>query len=126
MSTILNIFGLFTIYYLPRINHFLQKFADSWNLHPLSSEKGKSPEQLWFLGKLKTAQTEDEHVDCDYGIQCDPDYIMDDEENGVVIDSTGHSINRDTSEFNLPDPLSDSSVLGVDLYLQVLDSLQSQ
>ena len=36
--------------FVPRINHALKSFADGWNSYPLSSERNRSPEQLWILG----------------------------------------------------------------------------
>ena len=35
--------------FVPRANCALNFFADSWNAHPLSSEKNRSSEQLWIL-----------------------------------------------------------------------------
>ena len=32
-----------------RINSALQQFCDGWNNHPLSSERGMSPRQLWII-----------------------------------------------------------------------------
>ena len=37
------------VYFVPRANRALKFFADSWNAHPLSSEKNRSSEQLWIL-----------------------------------------------------------------------------
>ena len=36
--------------FVPLINHALKSFVDDWNSHPLSSERNRSPEQLWILG----------------------------------------------------------------------------
>lgn len=43
---------LFCLHYvfMPRINKHLKTWADAWDLHPLSSEKNKSPTQLWIRG----------------------------------------------------------------------------
>ena len=35
--------------FAPRVNHALTLFEDSWNAHPLSKEKNRSPEQFWIL-----------------------------------------------------------------------------
>ena len=35
--------------FVPHANRALNFFADSWNAHPLSSEKNRSSEQLWIL-----------------------------------------------------------------------------
>ena len=36
--------------YLRRINHSLREFAHAWNRHPLGTEHGLSPQQLWVVG----------------------------------------------------------------------------
>ena len=36
--------------FVSRINHALKSFADGWKSHPLSSERNRSPEQVWILG----------------------------------------------------------------------------
>ena len=36
--------------YLPKINLSLKSFQQAWNCHPMQSERGLSPEQLWLQG----------------------------------------------------------------------------
>ena len=36
--------------FLPRINTSIQAFTDAWNCHPMQSESGNSPQQLWITG----------------------------------------------------------------------------
>lgn len=36
--------------YLPMVNRHLQIWQSSWIHHPLSTEKNKSPMQLWIAG----------------------------------------------------------------------------
>lgn len=43
--------------FLPRINTKLQEFIAGWNAHPLSTEKNKSPNQLWITGLHKIIGT---------------------------------------------------------------------
>lgn len=38
--------------FLPRINAALQGFMSGWNNHPLSSEGGQTPMQMWVTGLL--------------------------------------------------------------------------
>ena len=47
---IANIMHLFALHYvfLPRINRHLNLFKHGWDRHPLSSERNKSPIQLWM------------------------------------------------------------------------------
>ena len=44
--------------YIPRSNSDLQMFRGQWNNHGLSTEKGKSPLQLFVLGMLKNSNNE--------------------------------------------------------------------
>ena len=43
---------LFCLHYifLPKINISLRAFKDGWNEHPMQSERGLSPSQLWVQG----------------------------------------------------------------------------
>ena len=43
---------LFCLHYvfLARINKCLSDFVNAWNRHPMESEHGLSPEQLWVVG----------------------------------------------------------------------------
>lgn len=36
--------------YLPKINASITSFQEAWNCHPMQSESGLSPEQLWIQG----------------------------------------------------------------------------
>ena len=47
-----NELHLFCLHYvfLPRLNRSLKMFLEAWNKHPVESERGRSPEQLWILG----------------------------------------------------------------------------
>ena len=42
--------------YLTRINTALRHFLDGWNNHPLSSEQGMSPLQLWISGLSRSPE----------------------------------------------------------------------
>lgn len=37
---------------LPRINRHLELFSMAWDRHSLSTEQGRSPQQLWIRGQL--------------------------------------------------------------------------
>ena len=47
-----NFIHLFCLHYvfLKRINCSLREFSNAWNRHPMESEHGLSPEQLWITG----------------------------------------------------------------------------
>ena len=38
--------------YLPIIKKSIAAFTNAWNYHPLSSEHGRTPNQLWVLGSF--------------------------------------------------------------------------
>ena len=46
-----HIFSLHYVY-LPRIRHHLDMWKKAWNAHPLRSENGSTPLQLWTAGLL--------------------------------------------------------------------------
>ena len=50
-----NEIHLYSLHYifLARINAALKAFKDGWNNHPLSSEGGLSPLQLWISGLVR-------------------------------------------------------------------------
>lgn len=37
---------------LPRINRHLDLFSQAWDRHSISTEQGRSPQQLWIRGQL--------------------------------------------------------------------------
>ena len=47
-----NELHLFCLHYvfIPKMNASLQSFQQAWNSHPMQSERGLSPEQLWLEG----------------------------------------------------------------------------
>ena len=53
-SNELHLFALHFVY-VPRINHALQLFAQGHNRAPISTERGKSPLQLWISGSVSAS-----------------------------------------------------------------------
>ena len=49
MDNELHIFCLHHVF-LPKINASLHQFQQAWNNHPMQSENGLTPEQLWIRG----------------------------------------------------------------------------
>ena len=47
-----NLIHLFCLHYVytKRLNHSLREFANAWKRHPMETEHGLSPEQLWVAG----------------------------------------------------------------------------
>lgn len=46
--------------FLPRLKADLAKFSAGWNYHPMKTESGLSPNQLWELGILQNPIREPE------------------------------------------------------------------
>ena len=116
---------LFALHYvfLPRINHLLETFVGGWNRHSLSSEKGKTPLQLWLLGSLPKAV--EEEIDEFYGVEWDEcgDFINVDEDNIVHVVEIEYPISAQTLAYLISkvDPLAESASYGIDLFLHALD-----
>ena len=51
-----NSIHLWSLHYIfiPIVNNSIAAFTKSWNCHPMSSERGRSPEQLWVLGSFNS------------------------------------------------------------------------
>ncbi len=49
---------LFSLHYcaIPLLNRQMYEFSNSWKHHPLSTERNKTPHQLWVLGMCTTAE----------------------------------------------------------------------
>ncbi|KAK5604968.1 hypothetical protein CRENBAI_004691 [Crenichthys baileyi] len=52
ISDVIQLFGVHYIF-VPRLQADLEIFMRGWNNHPLWTEEGLSPEQLWSLGHLQ-------------------------------------------------------------------------
>ena len=127
---------LFAIHYvfLPRINHQLTQFANAWNQHPLRTENGLSPLQLWNRGLLSASEEFQKEI-CD-GLAVNDDYGVD-----TYLGSTYCIDDKDTNAVHVPEiaiELNDSNLVyiqdhynpfqssdgdGVDVYLQVREYL---
>lgn len=53
--------------FLPRLADALHTFTEGWDNHPLKSEGGLTPNQLWVLGHMQNpaAETEEDLQVCD-------------------------------------------------------------
>ena len=116
---------LFALHYvfLPRINNLLESFVHGWNKHPLSSEKGKTPLQLWFLGTLPS--TSNENIDDFYGVEWDEcgDFMDIDDENVANVVEIDYYVSERTLhhlQYHV-DPLAESDSHGIDLFMMTLD-----
>ena len=97
----------YDIVYLPRINMQLQRFVDGWNNHPLHTEGGLSPNQLWTQGLCLASQSMIDQPS-EYGIVEVPDTRL------PLTDQQ-----MDYIHLNHP-PLAQSDYQGVHLYTLAL------
>ncbi len=112
--------------FIPRINAQLKQFASAWNNHPIRTENGLSPQQLWTRGLLSATPTYQAEifdgmtVSDDYGIDGCHQGISSIHE-GVVVPEIDIDLNEQElayieQNFN---PLHRSEFNGVDVYIQV-------
>eukprot|EP00118_Oscarella_pearsei_P019981 m.215171 g.215171 ORF g.215171 m.215171 type:complete len:494 (+) comp39827_c0_seq1:250-1731(+) len=117
--------------FIPRLNRDLQVFKDMWNSHPLSSERNRTPNQLWIEGMhcrsdSGSVVTEelfhmtDEELQS-FGIDPDtevPDGQWEDDDVAVVVpqsnpEEIGPILEALTDTI---DPLADDSNFGISIY----------
>ena len=120
-----DLFALHFVF-LPRINSQLTQFASAWNRHPLRTESGLSPLQLWSRGLLSSSSEWQEDV-CS-GLAADELYGTDIElcsgsfdHQRVIIPPFEISINDQQLQYLRENfnPLQCSNDNGVDIYLAV-------
>ena len=119
---------LFALHYvfLPRINEMMKTFVNGWAQHPLSSERGKTPLQLWLLGMLPKKSQDDELGDDEfYGVEWDECGDLSDinNENTVNVVEIDYHISPDTLMYmeTYFDPLAESECYGIDLFCYLLE-----
>ena len=120
--------------FLPRINNQLAQFVSAWNRHPLRTENGLSPLQLWNRGLLSaSSQLQSDiasglSVDDDYGVDTGilgNTYCLDDE--GVIVPDIEFDLNDSELDYIQAhyNPLQISDNNGVDIYMQVKEHIAS-
>ena len=119
--------------FLPRINNQLNQSASAWNRHPLRTENGLTPLQLWNRGLLATSSEFQEEiasglsVDDDYGIDIDMYNSSPSEQDVVVVPEI--NLNLSDADFLFLEshynPLQRSDYNGADIYIQVRNYLAS-
>ena len=87
---------MFALHYvfLPRINNQLHQFVSAWNNHPLRTENGLIPMQLFARGIISASEEFQADIAC--GLSVDDDYGVDvggsmftSDHDGVVIPDVG-------------------------------------
>ncbi|KAM4521387.1 uncharacterized protein V3H82_002128 [Fundulus diaphanus] len=111
---------------LPRLNRHLELFSVAWDRHSLSTERGRSPQQLWIRGQL-LANTSIPDPSCEqideerYGVDWEGPTPLDTDDT-VIVPDTPEVIRRQVSTFlqERIDPLRDSDCFGMDICLEAL------
>ncbi len=88
--------------FLQQINHCLQLLVNSSINHPLSSERNKTPLQLWIEGRLSLSPDAEDpcNIPNDYGVDWDGPF-PDEEEGTIQIPDTPQPItNEQLDQFN--------------------------
>ena len=115
--------------FLPRIQRALDLYAEAWNNHPISGEKNHTPIQLFTLGVQKLLQNgriaEDffNNVDFDYGIDYDGGSSNDTSDSDDAIEVVPPMLDLSEQileQVSLVNPLAQSTVMGIDIYVAVL------
>ena len=124
---------LFSLHYvfLPIINNSLARFQQAWNGHPMNSENGLSPEQLWIQGMAlyqETMQLLSVPDTALYGVDWDAPMGTDDDAAGVEVPELTNPLSAaDYTELQrLINPLADTDGHGVDEYLATVRFVQSK
>ena len=119
--------------YMPRIQKSLNDFQEAWNHHQLSTEKNKSPYQLWMLGMMDNKRCNQKGVqnyfhsnDHLYGVDPSPSLgIMPEDLTVVEVhDIEFNDVNMQVISTALDtefQPLSDDGNFGIELYVRVRD-----
>ncbi|CAB3995673.1 Retrovirus-related Pol poly [Paramuricea clavata] len=130
----LHLFALHYIY-IPRINKCLQEFKSQWKNHPLSSERNRTPLQLFTSGVIENQQSGYSGVQSIFDAGYTPNYGFDpsgplsveDDDYQVVVPETNIQLSSEqmTNLANQCNPLQEDGTNGQNTYLQCLAILNS-
>lgn len=130
-----NEIDLFSLHFvfLPRINVQLQHFASAWNHHPVRTENGFSPIQLWRRGLLSASPDfqcelfDGMTVANDYGVESNNLHRSNVDYELINIPEINVNLNQEQVQeieqnFN---PLRPSELNGVDVYTEVKNYIEN-
>lgn len=137
-----NPVSLYILHYifLPRINKVISSFTESWNNHPLRTEKNWSPVQLWTNGmidmrnkhiqhiaELQNTVTQDSVEDLEwFGADWNAPHPSDDGLSTVNVDDVQSPLSSEQEQcLKDLDPLSVSSNFGIDILVHARSSILS-
>ena len=120
----INLFALHFIF-LPRINLMLEELMETWNNHPLRTEKNSSPLQLWTEGDLMNSTYV--NIDEFYGVDYDGRVRDIETVNNVEIPETKLDLSNEQYEYLRMNfnPLRNDSAYGVTLFQDLVSFLSS-
>ena len=122
----IDIFCLHYVY-IPRINFQLNTFMHTWNNHPMRTEHGMSPEELWSSGlTLADATVLDQPVSEDYGVE-EGSLPIPFEEGSVTIPEVLTTLSDEQMNYlkSQHPPLMSSDYQGLDVYLAVREAVMN-
>ncbi|RVE63433.1 hypothetical protein OJAV_G00136230 [Oryzias javanicus] len=121
------LFGVHYIF-LPRLQADLDMFAKGWNNHPLRTEGGLTPEQLWHIGHMQDLDESKRLQDLqEPGVNWEGVVLQEDPDSGVVVPEVECPLNEETLEVltRSINPLEHSNSNGYDLYLRFLQHVSN-
>ena len=127
-----DLFALHFVF-IPRLNSQVTQFVNAWNRHPLRTENGLTPLQLWNRGMLSAShQLQDViaqglTVSDDYGVEYNTQGTVFFDEGNVTVPEIELNLSDQELEYlqNHYNPLQRSDCDGVDIYMQVKDYIAS-
>ncbi len=118
--------------YVSRLNNALKVFQDGWNHHGIRTEHHLSPQQLFVQGALRlrlsglVALDFFDIVDDNYGVSIDDPSAYPDSESVTVPDGQFNLEPDELAELQgTVNPLQESNNYGIDLYMAVLDFINT-
>ena len=111
--------------YLPRINMQLNRFMEGWNNHPLRTEHGLTPSQLWTRGLCIASSSVIDQPE-EYGVDQD-EYVNPFNLESVIIPETNIGLTQLQMDYlrEHHPPLAHSDYQGFDIYLSVLNTVSA-
>ncbi len=115
----LSVLDLFCVHFvfLPRITNALDMFEAGWNNHAITTEKCKTPIQLFTRGTIAHGPQPSQHSTIDNSTN----NCLVDVSSGVLVPEINCPLNneKEAQLKNLINPLKPSSSYGIDIYDQV-------
>lgn len=125
----LHLFALHAVF-LPRINIMLNQFIETWNNHPLRTERNRTPLQVWtesFYDDSVVLPSTDNELNC-FGIDHNGPIPAVQTNNDVQVPEVDFDVS-DTIQNYLDvevNPNRNDGNFGIDLFLQLLRFLENQ